>query len=109
MITLPITTTPVQHHIDHHLLLSHLINVERKALMLKYIQGPNAIFECSIKYPIQLKHHAVYVAVATVPLTTFQHMTSHVSHVYARTVQDMITFRFENFVDSHGYGVRSVR
>lgn len=107
MIGLPVTTQPTRH-IDDNLLLSYFVNVDRKALMLKYIQGTNAIFEAHVKYPIQSKHHAVYIARATVPLARFQNTDNRITHVYPSTVQNLITFEFNGFIDSNGYGVRHV-
>lgn len=103
-------TTTTRYHVDEDRLLHHLVTVDNGPMALKCIHGSNAIFESYMKYPIELKHSAMYTVTVTanVPLTRFQHSNDQVTHIYSSTVQNFITFRFNNFVNSNGYLVYSI-
>ena len=101
-------TRPAQYHIDEHLLLNHLITVNKTALTLRYIQGSNVIFQSMMKYPVELKHFAVYIVTATVPLTMFQQSDEQISSIYPSRVRELITFRFDSIINSQGYLVSSI-
>jgi hypothetical protein len=90
--------------IDHNLLVSHLVLVNKQAMLLKYIKGGHAFFISAIKYPIENKMFARYDVIASIPLTDpIFHGNLDVLYIYPSKAQDSVGFTFTGLVSARGY------